>query len=1204
MSPQPQDPTSHDGPGTQHSQSPASECNPSLPAAVPAISIAEYHKPKAGTIIGRYKLIQIIGEGGMGSVWMAEQTEPVRRNVALKLIQSAMVGSQELTRFEIERQALALMDHQNIARVLDAGTTDTGRPFFVMELVKGIPITKYCDQHKMVLRQRLRLFIQVCHAIQHAHQKGIIHRDIKPSNVLVAEYDGEPVPKVIDFGLAKATGLKLTDHSLATNFGTVLGTLQYMSPEQAELNALDIDTRSDIYALGVLLYELLTGSTPVTNEQMKKSALYEVLRQIREEEPPSPSTRLSQSGAVLASVAAQRGIEPPRLAKLLRGELDWLVMKALEKDRNRRYETANSFALDVQRYLQNEPVLAGPPSASYRLRKFAKRNQGPLAAAAVILLALVGGIIGTTWGMRNALAARAAEAARAEGERQAKIEAEAAALDAKKANAQAQKRLAQIEKGNEIITSIFTDLDVRKITNAGAEPLEAVLAARLAKAAGELEEEAVGDALVVATLQNRLGKSLLSLGHAREAVPLMLKALATCKAQLGPDHSETLSAMNTLSMAYMDSGNVELAMPLLEETFKMRQAKLGEDDPDTLTTMNNLASGYLDAGKVDAAVSLWERSLPLMKVRLGLEHPSTLVCQGNLAVAYESSGQLVLALPLFEDALRLLSATLGKDHPDTLSCMNNLAKASMAAGNIDRALSLAEQSLKLTKAKLGADHSATLHCMNNLAHLYRDAGRLDLAVPLSEDALKLTTAKLGEDHPTTLASMSNLASIWMDSGKPELAIPLFEKALTLCEEKLGADHPDTLRTMNNLANCYHRAGKPDLALPLFEESLQLLKAKLGDDHADTLRTMNNLALTYQAVGKLNLTLSLIEECLRLTKAKLGDDHPETLRCMSNLAMCYGLAGKSALALPLFEETLKLSREKLGLDHPDTLRTINNLASAYQKAGKLDLALPLYEENVKLTRAKLGQDHPNTLTCMNNLALGYQAAGKLDQALPLFDETLKLRRNKLGPDNPETITSLHNLAWAYGALGKLDLAVSNYLEAATAVQRLRFQHVQAGSILTNLAGSYEKLQQFELAEPWRRKWLAVVKLSSGADSVVFANELAVVGRNLLEQKKWSEAEPMLRDCLRIREREQPDAWTTFNTQSMLGAAFLGQQQYADAEPLLLKGYEGMKQRAAKIPQGYSIRLTEAIQRLVGLYEAKGNQEAAARWQKELNASKRL
>jgi serine/threonine protein kinase len=582
---------------------------------------------QAGVILaGKYKLIEHIGQGGMGSVWMAQQQEPVKRLVAVKLIKSGQDSGTILTRFEAERQTLALMDHPNIAKVLDAGTTGepatpgasapgpVGRPFFVMELVKGVSITQYCDDHKLTLRQRLELFVPVCQAIQHAHQKGVIHRDIKPSNVLVALYDDRPVPKVIDFGLAKATGAQLTEQTLLTGFGALVGTPQYMSPEQATLDNLDIDTRSDIYSLGVVLYELLAGSPPFRKKELEQAGMLEVLRVIREEEPPWPSTRLS-SDQTLPSLAAKRGTEPAKLTRLLRGELDWIVMKALEKERSRRYETANGLAMDIQRYLADEPVLAGPPSAAYRLRKFVKRNKGRVLAGVLVLLALVAGIIGTTIGLvraeaarQEAEAARQAEAEHAEGERRAKLDAQHAAERERQARRAAQEKeklavaaaererrakeaeAAQRQRAEQVanlLQGVFRKLDPRLEKKGWS--LKEQMVAQLDAVAARLDKEFAEQPLVRAGLRDALGQAQLGLGQAQKAVVLLEQAVAERQKHLGPDHPDTLASMNNLARAYQDAGQLDRALPLLEETLAKRKAKLGPDHPATLTSMNNLA---------------------------------------------------------------------------------------------------------------------------------------------------------------------------------------------------------------------------------------------------------------------------------------------------------------------------------------------------------------------------------------------------------------------------------------------------------------------------------------------------------------------------------------------------------------------------------------------------------------------------------------
>jgi non-specific serine/threonine protein kinase/serine/threonine-protein kinase len=751
-----------------------------------------------GTVIaGRFKLLELLGEGGMGAVWVAEQTQPVRRKVAVKLIKEGMDSRSVLSRFEAERQALALMDHPNIAKVLDGGRTEQGRPFFVMEYVKGVPLTRYCDEARLTVPERLELFVPVCQAVQHAHHKRIIHRDLKPSNILVCLYDGKPVPKVIDFGLAKALHQPLTEHTLYTAHGVMLGTPLYMSPEQAELNNLDVDTRTDVYSLGVILYELLTGTTPLEKRQLKQAAWQEIIRLIKEEEPSRPSAKLSGSGS-LPSVAAQRRVEPLKLSKLLRGELDWIVMKALEKDRARRYETANGLARDVERYLHDEAVEACPPSAAYRLRKLARKYRTPLRVAAACLLLLVAGVAVSTWqALRARRAGTAALAARdAESEQRDKAEAQRDARD-KALRAEAEQR-----------------------RQAEAQKRRADDEAAVARAVNEF-------------LQNDL------LGQA-------------------------------------DVGN----------------QPGGERNPHV--TVREL---------------------------------------------------------------------------------------------LDRA------------------------------------------------ALGIETKFAGQE--------------------------LTEAAIR--------------------------------------------------------RTLGN---AYRAL------------------AEYGEAQKHLERCVA------------------------LRQTKLGADHPDTLASLNDLAELYQDRGRYDEAEALYKQVLQVCRAKLGADHPDTLITMNMLALLYQDRGRYDEAEPLFREAVTQARRKLGLGHPITQFVIDNLSDLCGKQGKP-----------------------------------------ERAEPLVRELAAFCRKEAGPDSAPYAVQLVCLGRNLLAQKKYAEAEPVTRECLAIRQRKQPDAWTTFNVKSMLGEALLGQKRYVEAEPLLLGGYQGMKERQAKINKSGKARLTEALERLMRLYEATGKKDEAARWRKELEGAKK-
>jgi serine/threonine protein kinase/tetratricopeptide (TPR) repeat protein len=522
-----------------------------------------------GAIIGPYKLVEPIGEGGMGTVWMAQQQEPVKRLVALKLIKAGMDSRQVVARFEAERQALALMDHANIARVLDAGTSGAGRPYFVMDLVKGVPITRYCDENRLTPRQRLELFIPVCQAVQHAHQKGVIHRDLKPSNVLVALYDGRPVPKVIDFGVAKAAGQSLTEKTLVTGFGAIVGTLEYMSPEQAELNQLDVDTRSDIYSLGVLLYELLTGSPPFSRKELETVGLLETLRVIREQEPPRPSARLSTAGG-LPALAANRGTEPARLARLVRGELDWIVLKALEKDRNRRYESAGAFAEDVRRYLQDQPVKACPPSRGYRFGKFARRNKAALAVGVLAGAMLVATVV--TLSVSTLLIAEERNAAR-EAAREARSEAAKAERERRRADANFARARVVVD---DVVTQVAGELAEvpraeqirRSLLNEALRFYKGVLREGVVDPA--VRAETARSYLRVADIHRHLGEGSQSEKAGLEAVGLLEELTLECPGQA--EYREDLAhCYGHLEARYQGTGRWQKALEVHHKTLALRE---------------------------------------------------------------------------------------------------------------------------------------------------------------------------------------------------------------------------------------------------------------------------------------------------------------------------------------------------------------------------------------------------------------------------------------------------------------------------------------------------------------------------------------------------------------------------------------------------------------------------------------------------------
>jgi serine/threonine protein kinase len=620
------------------------------PAVGPAPTPGSSDGPGPGTAIGPYRLLEPIGEGGMGIVYLARQEQPVRREVALKVIKPGMDTRQVVARFESERRALALMDHLHIARVLDAGATDGGRPYFVMELVRGVPITEYCDREGLSIPERLRLFIPVCQAVQHAHQKGIIHRDLKPSNVLVTLVDGAPVSKVIDFGLAKATGLKLTEKTAFTGLAQLIGSPLYMSPEQAEPTRPDIDTRSDIYSLGVVLYELLTGRTPFDPETLRSLSFDELRRTIREVDPPRPSLRLGALGAALADVAARRGCDPRRLVRQVRGELDWIVMKAIEKGRDRRYDTAYGLARDIQRCLRNEPLEAGPPGMAYQLRKLMRRHRAPLMTATAFATLLIAGASLCAW---QAVRATAAER-----------RAERAARDALSEAAVA-------KAVNEFLRDDVLDQPDADARDAAPRP-DLTVREALDRAATAVQRRFEGQPLIEAAIRLTIGNAYHALGEHAAAQTHLERSRALYLRDLGPAHHDTLAATGALGRLYLAQGKLHEAEALFVDALECCRSRLGEAHPETLVAMTNLAELEKARGRLAEAERLLKKAMEGYRRTRLQDEPHVLAVLNSLAMLYRSQGRLAEAEPLMRDALERRRRTLGDGHPRTLSALNRL----------------------------------------------------------------------------------------------------------------------------------------------------------------------------------------------------------------------------------------------------------------------------------------------------------------------------------------------------------------------------------------------------------------------------------------------------------------------------------------------------------------------------------------------------
>jgi len=758
----------------------------------PTASLEEIME-KPGGRIGRYKLLSVLGEGGMGMVYLAEQEGQIKRRVALKVIKPGMDSKRVIARFETERQTLALLDHPNIAQVYDAGTTESGRPYFVMEYVKGLPITEYCDRHKLSIEDRLALFQKVCAGLHHAHQKGIIHRDIKPSNILVSTQDDQAVPKVIDFGVAKALAQPLTERTLATEDSQLLGTPEYMSPEQVDMANEDVDTRSDIYSLGVLLYVLLTGVLPFDSDTLRTGGIEHIRQIIRETYPKTPSTRLTKLGEEAKKLAESRRTEIHYLAKHLRKELEWIPMKAMRKDRSERYRSATELADDIENYLNGIPLIAGPPGTGYRIKKFVRRNRVLVVSTTTLLIVLVMGVLAST------------------------------ILAVGQARARADMKL--------IIDFLEKDvLGAAKEARVG----EATIGFMLDSASDELDTRFKDKPLIKARLCRTLGEIHRKLGDYEKATHFISRAIDIYEQYCGESHPDTIAAMGHIGWVYVKQEKFHDMQKLFQKLIEVKQQELDIKHP--WGDMHGLAVAYYGLGRYKDAELLFNEILQIVE-RLG-QGEDLLVrhVKSVLASVYTALGKYNEAELLYKE-YRIYTWDIAN--------MYRLQK------RFAEAESLIKETLQDQRVKIGERHFHTLASEYILARIYIDQNRLDEAEILTSESLQIAREQLREAHPLTLRFINTRALLHMKKEEYDKAEKLFNEALRDQQNELGEEHPDTLDTKNNLALLHIKQGNYEQAKPLLLEAVNGRRLKLGDTHPDTIESWHTLIDLYEAWNKQN-----------------------------------------------------------------------------------------------------------------------------------------------------------------------------------------------------------------------------------------------------------------------------------------------------------------------------------------------------------------